>query len=278
VAPGEAFTVEVRTSEPAARVTLRLGDKALSMEGGPINWKTRSSWAEPGSLAVSAVAENQAGAKGAARNDSLSVTRPSPAAPAPLPSRPVPSPDLSDRPASLEKVSARPETVGVDQPVLFTARVNGAVSRVVVSIEGVDHVMRAESASLWTLTKSFQAFGPKNYTVRAIGKDGHATNEVAGAVMVQAPLVRVVQSFLQPNSIRPGGELTVIATTDREAASVEIRLGDESQTMEAMDSSRKKWRYSTTAPDPITPGYKIVLRARNEEGKVGKALTWTLNE
>lgn len=275
IAPGEAFTVDVRTSEPAARVTLKLGDRALIMEGGPINWKTRSSWAEPGSVAVSAVAENQAGARGAGRNDSLSVVRHSAS---PVPSRPVPSPDLSDRPASLEKVSARPETVGVDQPVLFTARVNGAVSRVVVSIEGVDHVMRAESASLWTLTKSFQAFGPKNYTVRAIGKDGHATNEVAGAIMVQAPLVRVVQSFLQPNSIRPGGELTVIATTDREAASVEIRLGEELQTMEAMDSSRKKWRYSTTAPDPIAPGYKIVLRARNEEGKVGKALTWTLNE
>jgi hypothetical protein len=149
---------------------------------------------------------------------------------------------------------------------------------VVVTIEGVDHVMRAESSTLWTLTKTFQAFGPKNYTVRAIGKDGHATGDVAGAIMVQAPLVKIVQSFLQPNSIRPGGELTVIATTDREAASVEIRLGDASHTMETMDSSRKKWRYTTTAPDPIPPGYKIVLKARNEEGKVGKALTWTLNE
>ncbi|MBI5844934.1 MAG: caspase family protein [Deltaproteobacteria bacterium] len=278
VAPGEAFTVEVRTSEPAARVTLRLGDKALSMEGGPVSWKTRSSWPEPGSLAVSAVAENQSGVRGAARNDSLTVARAAPSAPVTAPSRPSYTPDLSDRPASLEKASARPETVGVDQPVLFTARVSGAVSRVVVSIEGVDHVMRAESSSLWTLNKTFQAFGPKNYTVKAIGKDGHATNEVAGSIMVQAPLVRVVHSFLQPNSIRPGGELTVIATTDREAASVEITLGGVAQTMDAMDSSRKKWRYSTTAPDPIEKGYKIVLKARNEEGKVGKALTWTLNE
>ncbi len=282
VAPGDAFIVEARASEPAARITLKMGDRTVLMDGGPVSFTYRGTWNEPGSVSILATAENQSGVKGAPRRETLAVVRAAPAAP-PVPPPPAAprqaaAPDTSGRPAAIEKVTARPDTVGVDQPVLFTAKVSGAMSRVTVSIEGVDQPMHAESATLWTLTKRFQTFGPKTYTISGLGKDGTPTNSVDGAILVRAPVIKIVQSFLQPPTIRPGGDLTVIATTDREAAGVEVRLGDVVQAMEPMDSSRKKWRYSTTAPDPIPQGYKIVVKARNEEGRSGPAMIWTLNE
>lgn len=252
----EPFTMEAVTDAPARRVTLSMDGQNYSMQGSGTRFRYEMAFPDPGSFPYTVSAEDAAGKAGRAYTGVLKVEARQP------------------RIANLERATAVPETADVGQPVRFTAYTTAPADKVTITIEGVKHDMKSDRGTMWTLLLPFKNYGPKTFQVRVENSDGTTSREISGGVLVRAPLITIVSSFLEPPTIRAGQEVIVTATTDYPAAAVDIWLGDRSDSMEAIDGSGKKWRYVTVFPDPMPDDYRITLKGRNQEGRYGKALYW----
>ncbi|MEW5735566.1 MAG: caspase family protein [Thermodesulfobacteriota bacterium] len=252
----EVFTIEAILDQPAKSATITMDGRSHPMQGSGSRFRYEMSLPDPGSLAYTIAAQDASGNQGRIYAGVLTVE-------ARVPRR-----------ANMEKVTANPETVDVNQPVRFLAYTTAPADKVTLTIEGVKYPMTSDRGTLWTLIHNFQNFGPKTFTARVENEDGTQSNEISGGLLVRAPLITIVSSFLEPPTIRAGQEVIVTATTDYPAAAVDIWVGDKSESMQAIDGSGKKWRYSTMVPDPMTDNFRITLKARNQEGRHGKALYW----
>ncbi|MDI6798082.1 MAG: hypothetical protein QMD09_14130, partial [Desulfatibacillaceae bacterium] len=175
---------------------------------------------------------------------------------------------------SLDRVSAVPDPVSINQAVQFVAYTGARAQSVIIDFDGEQFPMNTDTGLLWTLNKAFSAFGPKPYNAWALSEDGVKSNEIAGAVMVRAPIVEVVRSYLEPRAgIRPGEDVIITAITDRPAAGAEVRMGDQVFAMEGED---RNWTFKTLAPQDIGADFRIEIRARNEEGRFGPPIIWTI--
>lgn len=252
----ESFTIAAATNAPAAKAEISIFGKTLPMEGGPRKFTFRTVTETAGAHPYSITAANKEGQSGSPKTGTLYVEKRPP------------------KTVVLEEASAMPDTVDVDEPVRFLAVTHEPAKSVTVNIDGEEFPMKSDTGTTWTLVKEFKSFGPKSFSVQAVSEDDLPSNEIAGAVLVRAELITIVRSFLEPGVIRPGGDLIITAITDRNAAGVDIWMGD---TVHSMEGQGKKWTYRTKAPEDMEEDYKIVIRARNQEGRHGTATTWTIS-
>jgi hypothetical protein len=252
----EYFTITATLAAPADRASISIMGQTLPMQGGPSIFTHTGQAEEDGRLEYTIAAINEKGETGSPYSGSINITR-----------RPI-------QRVSLDRVYAAPDPVSVNQAVQFVANTSDSAQSVIIDIEGEQIPMNTDNRLLWTLNKSFAAFGPKPYNAWALSEDGVRSNEIAGAVMVRAPIVEVVRSYLEPRAgIRPGEDVIITAITDRPAAGAEVRMGDQ---VFAMDGAELTWTFKTLAPQDLGSDFRIEIRARNEEGRFGPPIIWTI--
>jgi hypothetical protein len=252
----EPFTITATLAAPAREASITIIGQTLPMQGGPSSFTHTGQIDEEGRLDYTIAAISEKGEAGLPYSGVISVIR-----------RPV-------QRVSLDRVSATPDPVSINQAVQFVAHTSGKAQSVIIDIDGDQFPMNTDNGLLWTLHKSFSAFGPKPYNAWALSEDVVKSNEIAGAVMVRAPIVEVVRSYLEPRAgIRPGEDVIVTAITDRPAAGAEVRMGDQ---VFAMEGGDRNWTFKTLAPQDLGADFRIEIRARNEEGRFGPPIIWTI--
>ncbi|MFH2100271.1 MAG: hypothetical protein ABIJ95_12220, partial [Pseudomonadota bacterium] len=185
---------------------------------------------------------------------------------------------VEERP--LEKVelsSARvnPKKVSTGEPAHFIATTNRPAKAVYLEIGDERISMDSDNRTIWNVKKAFEELGTVPYAVVAESRDGVLSERVEGALLVKAALVEIVESFLEPDVIYAGGELIVIALTDRPAAGVDVRINDETS---PMNGSGLEWRYETRVPVDGPGTLTIFIRAKNAEGVYGAPKIWDISK
>jgi len=257
VAQNLPFVIEVKTKVAAERAWVEIQGQKRAMEGKGTLWKYTASIPDPGSFPFNVYAENADGVPGRPGTGTITIRENQP------------------EKATLLSVAANPKKVSQGDPCIFTAKTDKACKSVTLVLDGQELNMTSDSGRVWTLTKKFDKLGVVSFSAYAVGTDGTKSNEVQGAALVTAPIVEILESFLEPGIIRPGGELVVIATTNKPAQGVDVQIGGQTY---AMKGSGTQWRYEMRVPDDVEDRLTILLKAKNQEGRYGRAVIWEIKK
>ncbi|MBW1989285.1 MAG: caspase family protein [Deltaproteobacteria bacterium] len=255
---GDPVNVYANTSSAASRVTVTVDGRTLDMDGGPTRWSQSVILPAPGTAKLTFKAHGKGGRSGAPKTLSLVVEKKS----------------LGELMISSVKVS--PRKVPKGKPVSFVMITNRPAQAAQISFDGGAPVaMASDNGTIWTLDRAFDDLGTKSYVITAVDENGETAAPVDGALLVKAPLVQITQSFLEPDVIYAGGDLTIIALTDRDAAGVDVKINGQ---VFPMTGTGREWRYDTKVPVDGPDTMTIFIQAKNEEGRYGAPKIWDITK
>ncbi len=283
---GRTFVIEAKTDQDARAVYAKIDGQEEDMEGSGTRWSLRFTPDRAGTFPFAVYAENEAGEKGPEKSGRITASPkveegPGTAAipkPGPPPeAKAIPKPETAPMAGNVEISSVRvtPKKIATKEPVKFIATTNRPARAVFLEMGDQRTPMTLDSGNTWTVGHTFMESGTFPYAVVAESGDGIQSQRVAGAVLVKAAPVEIVESFLEPDVIYAGGELVVIAITNQPAAGVDVRINDQTFPMEG---SGVKWSYKTTVPTDSSETLTIYIRAKNEEGQYGSPKIWDISK
>ena len=243
--PGDRFLFSARTSGPASKVFLEIGEDKYAMTGSGIEWKYSATVEKLGVSPFIITAINDKEVAGKAGKGRVRTIK-----------------KLAEI-ANVQEVLVNPDKGQGGDKFHFTAVTDSPATRVELLLKGKRFNMKG-SGTRWSLKKIIEDLGTMNFSVVATNEDGIQGRLSKGSLLLKAGSVKIVEVKATPKTGYAGEEFLIRVKTDRPAGSASLQL--DGITYE-MDGDGKEWRYKKKIPD--IGKKKFIITARNLEGIAG---------
>lgn len=246
---GEDFTIRVKTSSEAEKVSLEMDGRKLAMDGAGTNWRYTARLANTGKANYRVQAVNREGKGGRSRNGVVSALE-----------RVVKAVDVI-------QASVSPDKGAPGQDFTFKAGTNIEAQEVTLVIGENKYQMKGTGRN-WSLKQKIDEPGALDYYIIAANEEGIEGRSVGGTFLVETLLANVLRVRADPEAGFAGDEFIITAKTDQPAASVSLELGGVNYAMEGKDND---WKLKRVIPGRGRKTYTVV--AKNAEGRSGQPRT-----
>ena len=247
---GENFRFTVTTDTPAEKVDLIIKDKRFKMNGSGTQWVLSRKIEDIGAVAFSAVATNEDGVQGNARQGKVQIKA---------------------APVNVVAVKASPHSGYAGEEFTITARTNRPAKTVSIQLDGNTYPMEG-SGNSWRFKKAISEIGRKQFTVIAQNVEGARGQSRAGELLTKrSPLPIPDVASVDVNVVSPGKgypgdrfEFKVQTSAPSEAVLVNIE-GD----LRPMTGSGSDWAYIAQIDKLGESKYQVI--AKNKDGAQGQS-------
>jgi len=247
---GDTYRFAVTTDEPADKVVLRIQDERYSMQGSGTQWRLSRAIEKIGSIDFSAVAANQDGVQGSAKDGKLRVKA---------------------APINVVELETTPSTGYAGEEFTIAVRTDRSADRVELQLEGKTYAMEGAGRD-WRYKRTVSGIGKKTFRVSAKNIEGLEGRPKTGTIVTQkSPLpipdvAAVDVQVVSPGKGYAGDRFAIRVQTSAPSDTVVLDIDGRQFPMQGSGSD---WTYTAKIDKVGISKYGVI--ARNKDGVQGQS-------